>query len=78
MTPHHVTASLLTFCIYLNPRCFTLCLPYITSRLGSHHYEQGIESMARSTFHCHPKGTGVICKAKEGLAADTFISEYLG
>ena len=27
---------------------------------------------------CHPKGTGVICKAKKGLKADTFVTEYLG
>ncbi|CAM9312249.1 unnamed protein product, partial [Hapterophycus canaliculatus] len=36
------------------------------------------EPLARRYFHCHPKGTGVICKAKEGLAADKFVSEYLG
>lgn len=48
------------------------------ARLGTHHHEHRTESLARVYFHCHPKGTGVICKAEKGLEADTFISEYLG
>ncbi|CAM9778890.1 unnamed protein product, partial [Laminaria digitata] len=36
------------------------------------------ESLVRVYFHCHPKGTGVICKDPEGLEANSFITEYLG
>lgn len=32
----------------------------------------------KACMTCHPKGTGVICKAKKGLKADTFVTEYLG
>ena len=47
-------------------------------RVAPYHYEQSPENMSQATFRCHPKGTGVICKAKEGLAADIFVAEYLG
>ena len=29
-------------------------------------------------FRVHPKGTGVICTAKNGICPDVFASEYLG
>lgn len=43
-----------------------------------HQEHRATESLVRCYFHSHPKGTGVICKAKEGLKPDTFVSEYLG
>ncbi len=32
----------------------------------------------RNMFHCHPKGTGVVCKRLGGIPADVFVNKYLG
>jgi [histone H3]-lysine4 N-trimethyltransferase ATXR3 len=29
-------------------------------------------------FHCHPKGTGVLCQRPEGIPERTFVDKYLG
>ncbi|CAM9346222.1 unnamed protein product, partial [Phaeothamnion confervicola] len=39
---------------------------------------RAMQILDRDHFHCHPKGTGVVCVAPEGLPANTFVSEYLG
>lgn len=48
------------------------------ARLVSQSHADRGELLAHIYFHCHPKGTGVICKDKEGIKADTFVTEYLG
>ncbi len=32
----------------------------------------------RNMFHCHPKGTGVVCCIQGGIPADVFVNKYLG
>ncbi len=32
----------------------------------------------RNMFHCHPKGTGVVCQRIGGIPADVFVNKYLG
>ncbi len=32
----------------------------------------------RNMFHCHPKGTGVVCRRPGGIPADVFVNKYLG
>lgn len=39
---------------------------------------KNIEEIGIEIFRIHPKGTGVICVAPEGLPPHVFISEYLG